>query len=253
MTFHNACTIRSVQPSQTVQAFDPLCEVQSDKASVELTSPYPGLVKKIFVQEGEVARVGEDLCLIEVSEEDADPDAQQEFSDQAASDMSTRQIAQNEMEPLEEEISIPAADNAEPDRVRQLHPLDPRAQQEQVRPGGGKFTALTSADSDAEVLALPSVRHFAKSVGIGLGQVGPGSGKGGRVEKKDVEAHLARSSGKGGDAAEGMSAKEEEAVIELSRTRYAMWKAMEKVRLLFYWSLHTELTGLQSLEIPHFG
>lgn len=60
---------RTVKPSQTVQAFDPLCEVQSDKASVEITSPFEGVVKELLVQEGDVAKVGAGLCLIEVDEE----------------------------------------------------------------------------------------------------------------------------------------------------------------------------------------
>jgi 2-oxoisovalerate dehydrogenase E2 component (dihydrolipoyl transacylase) len=48
----------------SVQAFDPpsWCEVQSDKASVETTSPLDdGIVKEFLVQEGEIAKVGPGL------------------------------------------------------------------------------------------------------------------------------------------------------------------------------------------------
>ena len=60
-----------MKPKETVRAFDPLCEVQSDKASVEITSPYEGVVRELLVQEGEIAKVGAGLCLIEVTEEDS--------------------------------------------------------------------------------------------------------------------------------------------------------------------------------------
>src|SRR5712675_1683756 len=63
---------RNVSPQSSIGTFDPLCEVQSDKASVEITSPFDGTVKEILVQEGQVAKVGEDLCIIEVEEEASD-------------------------------------------------------------------------------------------------------------------------------------------------------------------------------------
>ena len=44
------------------------CEVQSDKASVEITSLFDGVLKEILVKEGEVAKVGEALCLIETED-----------------------------------------------------------------------------------------------------------------------------------------------------------------------------------------
>jgi 2-oxoisovalerate dehydrogenase E2 component (dihydrolipoyl transacylase) len=52
---------RIVKPKETVRAFDPLCEVQSVKVSVEITSPYEGVVCESLVQEGEIAKVGAGL------------------------------------------------------------------------------------------------------------------------------------------------------------------------------------------------
>ena len=61
-----------MKPQASVQAFDTLLEVQSDKASVEITSPFEGTVKELLVQEGEIAKVGSGLCLIETEEEGTD-------------------------------------------------------------------------------------------------------------------------------------------------------------------------------------
>ncbi|KAF9463106.1 2-oxoacid dehydrogenases acyltransferase-domain-containing protein [Collybia nuda] len=228
----------SVQPASKIQAFDPLCEVQSDKASVEITSPFDGVIKELLVQEGEVAKVGAGLCLIEVDEEavdGADPAAVEPVEPAPASTSTPTPTP----EPTQEAPSVPRVEASKPETMstppRGLHPLDPN------------YTPPTSTSSSGggqrDVLAAPSVRHFARVSGVDLGVLMPGSGKGGRVEKRDVEMFLARASEsktQQGQARHGQGVGVADAgqdvVVELGRTRYGMWKAMEK-----------------SLEIPHFG
>ena len=50
-----------VKPGDKVQEDDVLCEVQNDKAVVEIPSPVEGTVEEILVQEGTVAVVGDVL------------------------------------------------------------------------------------------------------------------------------------------------------------------------------------------------
>jgi pyruvate/2-oxoglutarate dehydrogenase complex dihydrolipoamide acyltransferase (E2) component len=53
-----------VSEGATVSEDDPLLEIQTDKATVEIPSPYSGTVLKILVDEGEVAPVGTVLVVI---------------------------------------------------------------------------------------------------------------------------------------------------------------------------------------------
>jgi pyruvate/2-oxoglutarate dehydrogenase complex dihydrolipoamide acyltransferase (E2) component len=53
-----------VSEGQEIAEDDPLVEVQTDKATVEIPSPYGGTVLKILVAEGEVAPVGTALVVI---------------------------------------------------------------------------------------------------------------------------------------------------------------------------------------------
>jgi pyruvate dehydrogenase E2 component (dihydrolipoyllysine-residue acetyltransferase) len=53
-----------VAEGQEIAEDDPLVEIQTDKATVEIPSPYAGTVLKILVAEGEVAPVGADLVVI---------------------------------------------------------------------------------------------------------------------------------------------------------------------------------------------
>ncbi|GLB36821.1 putative dihydrolipoamide acetyltransferase component of pyruvate dehydrogenase complex [Lyophyllum shimeji] len=219
----------SVQPLAKIQAFDALCEVQSDKASVEITSPFDGVVKELLVQEGEVAKVGSGLCLIEVDEEaveGADP-AAVEPVDRAPPPPPPPATPQEPPTPLGPPPVTATETKPKPEPPRRLHPMDPNFTPPPAPAGGEK---------DKDVLAAPSVRHFARQHNVDLARLVPGSGKGGRIEKRDVEAYLARPAQPEAPAAQAQQPVGQDVVVELGRTRYNMWKAMVK-----------------SLEIPHFG
>lgn len=55
-----------VKKDQIVKSFDPICEVQSDKATVEITSRYDGRIVNIYGDEGSIIKVGSALIDIEI-------------------------------------------------------------------------------------------------------------------------------------------------------------------------------------------
>lgn len=63
---------RFVKEGDTVEQFDNICEVQSDKASVTITSRYDGKVVKLYHKIDDVALVGNPLVDFDVVEEDGD-------------------------------------------------------------------------------------------------------------------------------------------------------------------------------------
>jgi 2-oxoisovalerate dehydrogenase E2 component (dihydrolipoyl transacylase) len=159
-----------VNPPAPIQAFDPLCEVQSDKASVEITSPFDGVVKELLVKEGAVAKVGEGLCLIEVEEEDGGAAAKADL------EKVVEPVGGNaeQAKPTKAESETPA-----PTQTRKPHPLDPSHP-----PPSLSNTNTTTTN----ILAPPSIRHLARKHNIDLALLAPGSGKDGRIEKGDIEA-----------------------------------------------------------------
>ena len=209
---------RSVQPSSVVQAFDPLCEVQSDKASVEITSPYDGVVKELLVKEGEVAKVGEALCVIEAEDESIVEPAETLDAVHPVTETNGATTLEPPSNYEQEPVNTPKQGAVE---KRRPHPLDPDHRPE-ARPLG-----------NVDVLATPSVRHFARQNSVDLTNLAPGSGKGGRIEKKDVEAYLSGASSLVSSTL-APETSEAEVVVELGRTRYSMYKAMTKVSSLVF-------------------
>ena len=61
-----------VAEGQEIAEDDPLVEIQTDKATVEIPSPYGGTVLKILVAEGELAPVGAELVVIGAAGESFD-------------------------------------------------------------------------------------------------------------------------------------------------------------------------------------
>src|SRR5699024_4402222 len=65
-----------VKVGDTVNEYDPLCEVNTAKVTAEVPSVYDGVITEILVEEGDTVDVGVPICKIEVAGEETPPDDQ---------------------------------------------------------------------------------------------------------------------------------------------------------------------------------
>jgi 2-oxoisovalerate dehydrogenase E2 component (dihydrolipoyl transacylase) len=72
---------RFVKPGDTVEQFQKICEVQSDKAAVEITSRYDGVVQELKYKVGDIAKVGSPLVEIEIENDDESSESKVDEAD----------------------------------------------------------------------------------------------------------------------------------------------------------------------------
>lgn len=168
-----------IAPGQTVTDDDIIMEVQNDKAIVEVPSPVNGKVLEVLAKDGQTMRLGEVVAIIE-----AEGDVPESL--QAAAESDGGQHAQ---------AAGGASGNS---AVGGADTLGQPAQQpaaETEKAPAAEASAPAAAKPPAEgagalVLATPSVRKFARELGVDITQV-RGSGKNGRITREDVSAFAA--------------------------------------------------------------
>lgn len=144
-----------VKPGDSVAEGDSLIVLESDKASMEVPSPYAGVVKSVSIKEGSSVTQGTAILELETSEVIA-PVAEEK--------------------PVE--MPTPTAD------AKQGF-TEPKQVSEQYQ----QVTNMTASRPSGDVYAGPAVRKMAREIGLDLAMV-PGSGPKGRIQKDDVKAFI---------------------------------------------------------------
>ena len=178
---------------------DIICEVETDKATMDYESIQEGVLLKILVPEGEDAAVGVPIAII--GEEGEDISALEKEAAETG----------NEAEKEEEAAGTSASEEkseAEEEKAEKKRTDKPAAKKE-------------AATTDGWVKASPLAREIARQRGIDIAAI-EGSGPGGRVVKKDVESAPARA---GRPTASGFAparAAGEDRTVKVSKMRKAI-------------------------------
>ena len=160
-----------VSVGDEVAVEDSLVTLESDKATMEIPSPFSGVVKAIQVKVGDRISEGGKLLTLEASGTDGE-------KPQAAS--ATPLPAAEELETVQAPAPAP-----QPEASAQRYPGEKLPSVPPVPPGEG-LTPKAGAH------ASPAVRRFARELGVDLRQVA-GSGPKGRIVKEDVQNYVKRS------------------------------------------------------------
>ena len=166
-----------VDVGDTVEEDQVLAEVETDKALVEIPSPYDGEIVELRAEEGETVPVGDVIVVFEVDDGEAPDEATASDADGA----STAAVASEATETADADEAI-----------------------------GSEAAATGDAASDGSIVpegrvfAPPSVRRLARELGVDLASL---RGTGGRITERDVR-EAARETETGTTAAESASVPE---------------------------------------------
>ena len=170
-----------VKVGDTIKADQPVVEVETDKALIEVPSSVAGKVKAVHIKPGDEAPAGQAILTVE-AEDGAAP---------AKPASGERDAKKPEAAPPKEEkpaAKAPAAPAAPPREAPRPEPA-PAAARAEAEPAPAPAPTPASARARipvGPVPAAPSVRRLAREVGVDLEEV-PGTGPGGRISAEDVK------------------------------------------------------------------
>ena len=171
-----------VSPGDTIRRYDPLVEVVTDKVNMEVPAPRDGTIVGLLVSEGDTVEMGAAIAEMEVEgavaeqKPVADP-VSDGPSVQAASRVGSMIVGAN-VGPTGGEFT---------DTSLRTESAVVEASGSITSPARGRRSRQGRADDGARI--SPVVRRLAERHGIDVSQL-TGSGTGGRVTKRDVEAYL---------------------------------------------------------------
>jgi 2-oxoglutarate dehydrogenase E2 component (dihydrolipoamide succinyltransferase) len=163
------------QEGEHVEADESLLEISTDKVDTEVPSPASGTLTQILVREGETVEVGTKLAQIggAASGDGAQPSTPPASApQQAPPEPATQQAADASMASASEGVGDVA-------------PTD----QEAAEPAQAAPEAAEAATSNGKTFVSPVVARIASEHGVDPNQV-QGTGRGGRVTKKDILAFI---------------------------------------------------------------
>src|SRR6266852_5958215 len=193
-----------VKAGDTIAKDQPVLELETDKATIEVPSSLAGLIKDVKVQAGDKVMVGQPILSVD---EGGTSSQQAQGSVRGEKPVETPKGAppgdlepDPDLEPVDAETE--SADRQEPAAPR-LHaataaperhkPERDKKDKKVVDITRGPRAAAEPAPSSEvpPAPAAPSVRRMARELGVDVNGV-PGTGTGGRISVEDVKAHAKR-------------------------------------------------------------
>ncbi|MEB3205408.1 MAG: dihydrolipoamide acetyltransferase family protein [Candidatus Sericytochromatia bacterium] len=171
-----------VKEGEQVEADQPLLQIMTDKATVEIPSPRKARVVAIRAEEGQIVPVGSVMVTLELAEGETRPITMHHAPPPGTS-------AAPAPSPAPTPASVVAA--PEPKAPEPLPPAPaaaPPAPAPMLIPAVAASLAAVAAPSiNGKVLAAPATRQLARTMGVDIATV-PGSGPAGRITREDILA-----------------------------------------------------------------
>ena len=164
---------------------EPLAEIDTDKATMEMQALGNGVLRKILINEGESAPLGQIIAII--GEPDEDISALLNQAGQAATQ--SKGAAPEQATAASEEQPQEAAVAKDSSTAQAAASAGPAKQQTASGNGAGAAATTAMTNQSERLIVSPLAARMAAEAGIDLRSLN-GSGPGGRIVKRDIEAAM---------------------------------------------------------------
>ena len=188
-----------VKVGDRIEEDQPIADMMTDKATVEMESPVSGVVTAVAGEAGDVVAIGSMLVEIEVE------------GGEEAQASKVKQAAETKTEVVVKSVSPEPVEG----RVEQESGGSPSVADGSTSSAPTEFAKNVVAVSSA-VTASPAVRARAKSLGVELSSV---KTSGGHVRHADLDAFLSYSTGQGYRPSSATAKREDEAIKVIGMRR----------------------------------
>jgi pyruvate dehydrogenase E2 component (dihydrolipoamide acetyltransferase) len=177
-----------VKVGDTISADQPVIELETDKATIEVPSSVAGVVKDIKVKAGDKVKVGAIILTVEdgSTSSGAGNGAGASVAPAAPKPEAKPEPKQQEKAP-EKVVSMPKREPSAPPAAAEPPSPAPQASPRQDRAPA----AQPRTEAGPVAPASPSVRRLAREIGVDINEV-HGTGAGGRISDEDVKEHARR-------------------------------------------------------------
>jgi pyruvate dehydrogenase E2 component (dihydrolipoamide acetyltransferase) len=159
----------------TVSMGEPIAEIDTDKATMEMQALGNGVLRKILIKEGESAPLGQVIAIIG----EADEDISSLLQNAPAADQKEKKVS-------EDQPAAPAVEKAEEKAPPAAAPTEVAAA---AAGDGDEASKKAQPQPEGRLVVSPIAARMAAEAGVNLSSL-TGSGPGGRIIKRDVEAAL---------------------------------------------------------------
>src|SRR5689334_4361206 len=217
-----------VKPGDTLAVDQPVLELETDKATIEVPSNVAGKVAEVKVKAGDKVKPGQAVLVLSNGAGGAAESPKQEAApkQEAPKQEAPKQdVPKQEAAPAEDAEETPPAPERPRASVTNIAAGRPQPPQAPAAPAPQQVQPQATAAP-----AAPSVRRLAREIGVDITQV-PGTGPGGRITQDDVKEFAKRvmhSIGSGGQAAAASGAPAARAVTGPSLPDFQKWGEVER-------------------------
>ncbi len=234
-----------VSKGDTVEVDQPIIELETDKAVLEVPSSEAGTVTEVLVKPDQEIKIGDVIIKVDTggAEKKTEKKEEKKPSEETPSG---KEAEAGEKEP--ESREKPGKEKAEREEEAGEETAEEKEKEKKAEPEEPRRPKYEPPKISEPVPASPSVRRLAREIGVDIQQVA-GTGPGGRISEDDVKAHAKQIVTRGGAAVPQRKLPDFSKWGEIERESFSTIRRITAENVAYSWSTIPHVTQFDEADI----